>query len=105
MQVDNLKPDRSEEDLLFQVMLDWGVDFGLPIREEKIAGKKVFFVASNALAACFATGVDESLIQELAKHAPLRAVFRDSGFSSDAAKINAGQLFKALSPHTELKTL
>lgn len=117
MQIDNLKPDRSEADLLFQVMLDWGVDLTLKISREIFKVRKdeggrmkdeeyaVFFVDDNALAACFAHGVDDALIRELAKRAPLRAVFRDSGFATDAAKINAGQLFKALSPHTEVKTL
>ncbi|MBX3743426.1 MAG: site-specific DNA-methyltransferase [Akkermansiaceae bacterium] len=96
---------RTDEDLLFQVMLGCGVDLGLPIREETLAGKKVFFVAENALAACFATGVDDALIRELAERQPVRVVFRDSGFSTDVAKINAARLFRDLSPDTALKTL
>jgi adenine-specific DNA-methyltransferase len=105
LHVDNLKPDRKPEDLLFQVLLDWGVDLALPIAEEKIEGRRVFFVDDNALAACFDTGLDEDFVKILAKRAPLRAVFRDAGYASDAAKINIEQIFKALSPHTELKTL
>jgi adenine-specific DNA-methyltransferase len=105
LQVDNLKPDRKPEDLLFQVLLDWGVDLALPITEEAILQRRVFFVADNALAACFDTGLDEDFVKELAKRQPLRAVFRDSGYASDAVKINFEQIFKALSPHTELKTL
>jgi adenine-specific DNA-methyltransferase len=105
LHVDNLKPGRKPEDLLFQVLLDWGVDLALPITEEKIAGRRVFFVADNALAACFDTGLDEEFVKTLAKRAPLRAVFRDAGYASDAVKINIEQIFKALSPHTELKTL
>jgi adenine-specific DNA-methyltransferase len=105
LQVDNLKPGRNSEDLLFQVLLDWGVDLALPITEEKILKRRVFFVAENALAACFDTGLDEAFVKELAKRQPLRAVFRDSGYASDAVKINFEQIFKALSPHTELKTL
>ena len=105
LQVDNLKPGRKPEDLLFQVLLDWGVDLALPITEEKILKHRVFFVADNALAACFDTGLDEDFVKELAKRQPLRAVFRDSGYASDAVKINFEQIFKALSPHTELKTL
>jgi adenine-specific DNA-methyltransferase len=105
LHVDNLKPGRSPEDLLFQVLLDWGVDFALPITEEKILKRRVFFVADNALAACFDTGLDEDFVKELAKRQPLRAVFRDSSYASDAVKINFEQIFKALSPHTELKTL
>ena len=105
LHVDNLKPGRKPEDLLFQVLLDWGVDLALPVTEEKIKGRRVFFVADNALAACFDTGLDEDFVKTLAKRAPLRAVFRDAGYASDAVKINIEQIFKALSPHTELKTL
>ena len=105
LQVDNLRPGRKPEDLLFQVLLDWGVDLALPITEEKILKRRVFFVADNALAACFDTGLDEAFVKELAKRQPIRAVFRDSGYASDAVKINFEQIFKALSPHTELKTL
>ena len=105
LQVDNLKPGRKPEDLLFQVLLDWGVDLTLPITEETILKHRVFFVAENALAACFDTGLDEAFVKELAKRQPMRAVFRDSGYASDSVKINFEQIFKALSPHTELKTL
>jgi adenine-specific DNA-methyltransferase len=104
-QVDNVKEDRSDEDLLFQVLLDWGVDLTLPIKEENIKGKKVHFVDSNALAACFEPGVDESFIKELAKRKPLRAVFRDTGYGSDATKINVEQIFKHVSPGTEVKSI
>jgi adenine-specific DNA-methyltransferase len=105
LQIDNVKEGREPEDLLFQVLLDWGVDLGLPINEEEIEGKKVFFVADNALAACFDTGLTEDFCKVLAKRKPLRAVFRDAGYASDSTKINIEQIFKALSPHTELKTL
>ena len=123
LHVDNLKPDRSPEDLLFQVLLDWGVDLGLPIGREEWGidngewrmdnGEKggargsftVFFVDDNALAACFDTGLDEAFIKALAKRAPLRAVFRDGGYANDAVKINIEQIFTALSPHTEIKTI
>lgn len=105
LQVENIKPDRSPEDLLFQVLLDWGVDLALPIEQETIAGKTVFFVDGNALAACFDTGLDEDFVKELAKREPLRAVFRDASFATDATKINIEQIFKALSPHTELKAI
>ena len=108
--VDNIKPDRTAEDLLFQVMLDWGVDLALPITRQTIQGREVFFVdevASNALAACFdASGrIDEAFVKELATHKPLRAVFRDAGFADSAAKINVEQIFKLLSPGTEVKCL
>ena len=105
--IDNIKPDRTPEDLLFQVMLDWGVDLALPIEMKAIAGKDVFFVDTDALAACFDAegGIDDAFIKELAKTKPLRAVFRDKGFKNDAAKINAEQIFKQLSPGTDVKTL
>ncbi len=105
LHVDNLKPGRKLEDLLFQVLLDWGVDLALPVTEERIKGRRVFFVDDNALAACFDIGLNEDFVKTLAKRAPLRAVFRDAGYASDAVKINIEQIFKALSPHTELKTL
>lgn len=102
---DNIKPGRSPEDLLFQVLVDWGVDLSLPITEEKIAGKAVFFVDGNALAACFDPKVSEELVKQLAKRKPLRAVFRDSSYDSDSTKINVEQIFKLLSPETEVKSL
>lgn len=103
--VDNIKPDRSSEDLLFQVLLDWGVDLTLPIRRESIQGKEVFIVDDNALVACFEQGISEELIHELAALNPLRAVFRDNGFASDAVKVNVTQIFKQRSPITEVKSI
>jgi len=105
--VDNIKPDRTAEDLLFQVMLDWGVDLALPIEKKAIQGKDVFFVDDDALAACFDAhgGIDEAFVKELAKHKPLRAVFRDAGFKDSAVKINVEQIFKLLSPGTEVKSI
>ncbi len=104
-QIENIKEDRTQEDLLVQVLLDWGVDLSLPIAEEKIDGKSVFFVDQNALAACFETGVTEELVKKLAVRKPLRAVFRDAGFGSDAVKINVEQIFKLVSPGTEVKAI
>lgn len=103
--VDNIKDDRTDEDLLFQVLLDWGVDLSLPITKEEVRGKPVYFVDTNALAACFAAGIDEAFVKELAARKPLRAVFRDAGYGSDDVKINVEQIFKQLSPGTEVKTL
>ena len=102
---DNIKPDRNPEDLLFQVLLDWGVDPSLPIRKETIQGKTVFFVDENALVACFDIEIDEALVKELAriKPEPLRVVFRDSGFVSDSVKINVEQIFKWMSPSSGVK--
>jgi adenine-specific DNA-methyltransferase len=104
---DNIKSDRKPEDLLFQVLLDWGVDLSLPIRKETVQGKTVFFVNEPPydLVACFDTGVNEDLVKELAKVEPLRVVFRDTGFVSDAVKINVEQIFKQMSPGTEVKSI
>ena len=104
---DNIKPDRKPEDLLFQVLLDWGVDLSLPIRKETLQGKTVFFVNEPPydLVASFDTGVNEDLVKELARFEPLRVVFRDTGFVSDAVKINVEQIFKQLSPGTEVKSI
>ena len=104
-QVEHIKADRTEEDLLFQVLLDWGVDLTLPIEKRVLNGKNVYFVDGNALVACFDKAIDEGIIQEIAKHQPLRAVFRDDSFVSDTAKINADQLFKQLAPHSELRVI
>lgn len=101
----NIKPDRTPEDLLFQVLLDWGVELSLPIRKQTIEGKNVFFVDENALVACFDKGINEGLVKKLADFQPLRVVFADGGFVSDAVKINVEQIFRQLSPGTEVKTI
>ena len=103
--VDNVKEGRTAEDLLFQVLVDWGVDLTLPIRRETVQGKTVFFVDDNALVACFDRGVTEELVKELAVIEPLRVVFRDNGFVSDAVKINVEQIFRQLSPTTDVKSI
>lgn len=104
-QIEHIKPDRSAKDLLFQVMLDWGVDLSLPIRAETIEGKTVYFVNDDDLVACFDKDIDETLIKFLAAFEPLRVVFRDDGFVSDSVKINAEQIFKQLSPSTDIKVI
>ena len=104
-QIDNIRPDRSPEDLLFQVFVDWGLDLALPIAEEAIEGKKVFFVDKNALAACFDSGVTDEMVKAIAQRKPLRAVFRDSSYGTDSVKINVEQIFKLLSPETEVRSI
>lgn len=107
--VDSVKPDRSDEDLLFQVMLDWGLDLSLAITREvsreREREREYFRVADDALIACFSEEVSADVVTEIAKLQPLRAVFRDSAFRSDADRINATQLFRELSPGTEVKTV
>jgi adenine-specific DNA-methyltransferase len=105
LSVDNIKPDRTPEDLLFHVLLDWGVDLTLPITRETLSGKTVYVVDENALAACFELGVTEELVKQIAARKPLRAVFRDAGFANDAVKVNVAQIFKLLSPTTEVKVI
>ncbi len=106
--VDNIKPGRDNpEDLLFQVLVDWGVDLTLPIRSETIQEKTVFFVNEEPydLIACFDTGITEEFVKKLAKYEPMRVVFRDNGFVSDAVKINADQIFRQLSLATDVKSI
>jgi adenine-specific DNA-methyltransferase len=103
--IDNIKPDRTAEDLLLHVLIDWGVDLTLPIGRETLEGKTVYFVDGNALVACFERDVTEPMVKTIAARQPLRAVFRDSGFASDALKINVEQIFKLLSPVTEVKAI
>jgi len=102
---DNIKPDRTADDLLAQVMLDWGLPLSYKIEQIDICGKQVFRVAQDSLLACFDTGIDEDFAKAIAKEKPLRVVFRDSGFAGDTAKINVQQLLKQLSPETEMKVI
>jgi adenine-specific DNA-methyltransferase len=110
--MDNIKDDRSGQDLLFQVLLDWGVGLSLPVKKEIIGENEVFIVnplehVSPELVACFAKNgqVTEKFCKELAKRQPLRVVFRDAGFKDDSVKINVEQIFKLMSPQTEVKTI
>lgn len=102
---DNVKQDRTPEDLLTQVMLDWGLQLSLPIERKVIAEKEVFSVAENSLYACFDEGIDETFAKEIAKDKPLRIVFRDKGFKDDTAKENVKQLLKQLSAETEMRVI
>ena len=102
---DNIKPDRTPEDLLFQVMLDLGVLLSSKIDEEEIAGKKVFSVENGYLIACFDSDVTEETVTEIAKKHPFYAVFRDSGLASDSVAVNFEQIFETYSPKTRRKVL
>lgn len=107
--IDSVKSDRTNEDLLFQVLLDWGLDLSLPITREasreREREREIFRVADDALVACFSEEVSADVVAYIAGLQPLRAVFRDSAFKSDAERINAEQLFRELSPGTEVKTV
>lgn len=102
---DNVKADRTAEDLLVQVMLDWGLSLSFKIETNKVNNKKAFFVADNSLVACFEKDIDESFVKEIVQHQPLRIVFKDSSFKDDTAKSNVKQLLKQLSPNTEMKVI
>ena len=101
----NVKTDRTGDDLLAQVMLDWGLPLSLKIEQVEISGKKVFKVAGNSLVACFENEIDEAFAKEIAQEAPMRIVFKDSGFEDDTAKTNVKQLLKQISPFTEMKVI
>ena len=103
--VDSVKPDRTDEDLLFQVLLDWGLDLALPITVEELVSRRVLSVDDDALIACFAKDITDDLVKTIAARHPLRAVFLDAGFATDAARINAEQVFREVSPETEVRTI
>jgi adenine-specific DNA-methyltransferase len=103
--VDNIKEDRNAEDLLFQVMLDLGVELSSKIAVMEIGGKKVFDVADNYLLACFDSAVDSTVVTAMAQKKPYYAVFRDSSFVDDSTVTNFEQIFKTYSPNTETKVL
>lgn len=102
---DNVKEDRSSEDLLFQVMLDLGVLPSSKIEEKTIDGKKLFYVADGYLIACFDNDVTEEIVEAIAKKQPYYAVFRDSGMASDSVATNFEQIFETYSPKTQRKIL
>lgn len=104
--VDNIRDGRTPLDLLFGVMIDWGLQtLTSPIAEKKVGKNTIYIVGDNDLAACFDAYVPENVIREMAALHATRAVFRDSSFARDDAKINAFELFKSLAPDTEVKVI
>lgn len=101
--LDNIKGDRKPQDLLFQCMLDLGIELSVPIDLIKIDGKDVYDVDNGYLLACFDTNVTEPVVTEIAKKKPVFAVMRDSSMSSDSTATNFEQIFKSYSPTTERK--
>lgn len=101
----NVKPDRTDLDLLFGCLLDWGLPLSLPYTSETIDGCTVHTYNDGDLIACFDENVPESVIKTIAKRQPLRAVFRDSSFASSPEKINVGEIFKLLAPDTRVKVI
>lgn len=102
---DNIKSDRTPEDLLFQVMLDLGILLSSDIQETEIASKKVFSVADGYLIACFDKNVTEETVKAIAQKQPVYAVFRDSSMASDSVATNFEQIFETYSPRTQRKVL
>ncbi len=103
--VSNIKPDRTDLDLLFGCLLEWGLPLSMPYTSEKIQGCTVHTYNDGDLIACFDENIPDAVIKEIAKRQPLRAVFRDSGFADSPAKINMGETFKMLAPDTRVKVL
>ncbi|HFI0378804.1 TPA: site-specific DNA-methyltransferase, partial [Streptococcus suis] len=103
--VSNIKDGRTDLDLLFQIMLTWGMELSLPIAKTQNDGTAVYNVADGALIACFADEISENVIRQIAKEEPLRAVFKDESFANSAAKINLGQIFKEEAPNTKVKVV
>ena len=101
----NIKPDRTDMDLLFGCLIDWGLPLSMPHTHEQIDGFTVHTYNDGDLIACFADNVSETAIREIASRKPLRAVFRDSSFASSPEKINVFEIFKLLAPNTNVRVI
>ncbi|MFW0861276.1 MAG: site-specific DNA-methyltransferase [Dethiobacter sp.] len=105
MMESNIKPDRTDLDLLYGCLLDWGLPLSMPHTHEKIDGFTVHTYNDGDLIACFEERISEKAIREIASRKPLRAVFRDSGFTSSPEKINVFEIFKLLAPSTNVRVI
>lgn len=101
----NVKSDRTDLDLLFNCLLEWGLPLSMPYCSEQIEGCTVHTYNDGDLIACFDENVPDSVVKAIAKRQPLRAVFRDSSFANSPAKINVTEIFKLLAPDTRVKVL
>lgn len=101
----NIKDDRTDLDLLFSCLLEWGLPLSMPYCSEQIEGCTVHTYNDGDLIACFDENVPDSVVKTIAKRQPLRAVFRDSSFASSPAKINVTEIFKLLAPDTRVKVI
>lgn len=101
----NIKEDRTDLDLLFGCLLEWGLPLSMPYKSEDIQGCTVHTYNDGDLIACFNDNIPENVIKEIARRKPLRAVFRDSGFASSPEKINVTEIFKLLAPDTRVKVI
>ena len=103
--ISNIKENRSDLDLLFGCILEWGLPLSLPHHSEKVNDITIHIINDGDLIACFADAINEEVIREIAKRQPLRAVFRDSSFINSPAKINVKEIFKLLAPNTSVKVI
>lgn len=101
----NIKEDRTDLDLLFGCLLDWGLPLSMPYSSEQIDGCTIHTYNDGDLIACFDENVSDSVVKEIAKRQPLRAVFRDSSFANSPAKINVTEIFKLFAPDTRVKVI
>lgn len=101
----NIKPDRTDLDLLFGCLLEWGLPLSMPYTSEKIEGCTVHTYNEGDLIACFDENIPDSVVKEIAKRQPLRVVFRDNSFNNSPAKINVSEIFKMLAPDTRIKVI
>ena len=104
----NIKEDRTDLDLLFACLVDWGVELSMPLKTEEIEGVEIHTMNDGdtpALIACFAQNIPETVVRKIAARHPIRAVFRDSSFADSPAKINLTEIFKTYSPETDIKVL
>lgn len=101
----NIKEDRTDLDLLFGCLVEWGLPLSLPYKSIEIDGCLVHNYNEGDLIACFEENISENVMQEIAKLTPLRVVFRDSSFENSAEKINTSEIFKLLSPDTKIKVI
>ena len=101
----NIKDDRSDLDLLFGCLLEWGLPISLPYEAKEVDGFRIHNYNEGDLIACFEEGISESVIKVIAKMQPIRAVFRDSSFSNSPSKINVTEIFKLMAPDTTVKVI
>ena len=101
----NIKEDRTDLDLLFGCLLEWGLPLSMPYTSEKIGGCTVHTYNDGDLIACFDENIPDEVVKTIARRQPLRAVFRDSSFDGSPAKINVTEVFKLLAPDTRVKVI
>ena len=101
----NIKEDRTDLDLLFGCLLEWGLPLSLPYSSEQLDGCTIHTYNDGDLIACFNEDIPDSVVKTIAKRQPLRAVFRDNSFNGSPAKINVGEIFKMLAPDTRVKVI